>query len=93
MLRILVYKCKERHYIYPLGCCAEHQEKGDVFTTGEEEEIFTISPSPDTPPLDTLRELMAELDKRGITEVDGLTIILDNAWEDDVSHRTPHTVH
>jgi len=94
MLRLLVYKFKDRYYIFPLGCCGEYQTKEDVFLVGGEEEVFTVTHNPGASTLETLRQLMTEIDKRGIVEVEGLTIILDNhqarAVTAEGSHRTVH---
>lgn len=77
-MKVLVYRFDGRYYIYPLGCCTMHQTKEDVFIEGGEEEIFTLSPAPGTPALETLRLLMAEIEKHGITDIEGLTIILSS---------------
>ncbi len=94
MLRILVYKFKGMYYIYPLGSCECHQTKEDVFLEGSEEEVFTLTHLPNTPPLETLRRLMAELDRHGIKEVEGLTIVLENRMEDDLKNfHAPQIIH
>ena len=75
MLKILVYKYKNKHYVYPLGCCQSHRINEDVFILGGEEEIFTINQGSSI--IETPRQFMTELDNHGITEIIGLTIILD----------------
>ena len=91
MLKILVYKYKNRHYVYPLGCCQSHMTKEDVFMLGGEEEIFTINQSSSI--IETLRQFMLEIDNHGITEIIGLTIILDSLQTIRRKMSPSHTIH
>ena len=75
MLRLLVYKYRSRYYLCMLGCCEHHQTKEDIFLTGEE--VFTISHHQGSSSVETLRELLAEIDKHGILDIRIMEIYID----------------
>ncbi|TSC77949.1 MAG: hypothetical protein G01um101424_83 [Parcubacteria group bacterium Gr01-1014_24] len=75
MLSLLVYLFRGNHYVILLGGSENFKTKEDVFLTGEETEVFTITHLPNTPFLETIRQLIAETDRRGIKDLRAMEVI------------------
>lgn len=75
MLTLLVYLFRGNHYVILLGGSQNFQTREEVFLSGEEEEVFTITHEPNKPFLQTVRELVAELDQRGIKDLLAMEVL------------------
>ncbi|TSC74894.1 MAG: hypothetical protein G01um101430_711 [Parcubacteria group bacterium Gr01-1014_30] len=71
-MKLLVYLYRGNHYVILLGGSENFQTQEDVFLTGEEKEVFTITHLPETPFLETVRKLIAEADRRGIKDLQAM---------------------
>jgi hypothetical protein len=83
MLSLLVYMFDDRYYLVFLGGSSGFKTKEDIFRTGKEKEIFTIIHLPNTSFVETLRQFVAEADKRGIKDIHTTdTIFADHQLQD-----------
>ena len=69
MWTVIIYEFQGKRYLALLGGKSPFKEKGEVLCTGEEKELFTVSRSTKISFLELLREVIAEIDKRGLTDV------------------------
>ena len=76
MRTILVYQYQIEHYVVLLGESCVFKRKEEIFRTGREKEIFSVSIGPNMPFLDLLRSMVAEADRRQIKDIKGLEKLL-----------------
>jgi hypothetical protein len=69
MWTVIVYEFRGKRYLTLIGGKSAFKEKADVLCTGEEKELFAVSRSTQTSFLELLREVIAEIDKGGLTDV------------------------
>lgn len=67
MRTLVVYEFRGDRYVALIGGSSTFKTKEQIFCSGEEKEIFSVSQPADKPFIELLRELIAEADKRGIT--------------------------
>ena len=91
MMSLIVYTFEGRYYMFTLGCCEDHQTREDIFTEGGEEEIFTIFHIPGESLLETLRLVVDKAEERGITDIEGIQISLNN--HQPLTRARHHRVH
>ena len=69
MRSLIVYVFEGKHYIALLGGSQGFETKEQIFTTGKEKEVFTISENPKESTMEMVRRAIAEADRRGIRNV------------------------
>lgn len=67
---VLVYTFRGKTYAALLGGSSPLKTKADVFKTGQVNEIFEVSRPEGTPLLSLIRDLIVEVDKRGMKDED-----------------------
>ncbi len=69
MWELLVYRARGKHYVVLLSHNSDFRTREQVFITGEEEEVFSVSANFDTYFIDLLRKMISEADRRGIKDI------------------------
>jgi hypothetical protein len=78
MRSLVVFEFRNKKYILVLGGL-EKFTRENAFITGEEKELFEIEVPDGTPFMEGVRKVIAEADKRGITDILRFEEVFGNA--------------